>query len=137
MIRAVADTNVYVSALLFGGAPEEFLSLARAGHISLHISSAIREELRRVLEEKFGWESTGVRAALAALAKFTTVEIPQTEVQAIAEDSSDNRVLECALAAQAHVIVSGDRHLRKLRNFRGIRIMNPREFLANLPELQV
>lgn len=135
MIRVVADTNVYVSALLFGGAPEEVLLLARTGSVSLHISAAIQEELRRVLEEKFGWESTRVYAALAALAKFTTVEIPRTEVNAVAADPSDNPVLECALAAQAHVIVSGDRHLRKLRTFRGISILTPREFLAGLPEL--
>lgn len=136
MIRVVADTNVYVSALLFGGAPEEVLSLARAGHIALHISPAIREELRRVLAEKFGWENSQVRAVLTALAKFTIVEIPNTEVNAIAEDPCDNRILECALAAEAQAIVSGDRHLRRLRIFRGIPILTPREFLGELPKLQ-
>jgi len=134
MIRVVADTNVYVSALLFGGAPEEVLLLARTGSISLHSSAAIQEELNRVLAVKFGWESSQVRAAQAALGRFTVAEIPKTVVKAVSEDDSDNRVLECALAAQAHVIVSGDRHLRKLRNFQGIPILSPREFLAGLPE---
>jgi putative PIN family toxin of toxin-antitoxin system len=134
MIRVVADTNVYVSALLFGGAPEEVLLLARTGSISLHSSAAIQEELNRVLAAKFGWKSSRVRAAQAALSKFTVAEIPKAVVKAVAEDDSDNRVLECALAARAHVIVSGDRHLRKLRNFQGIPILSPREFLAGLPE---
>ncbi len=134
MIRVVADTNVYVSELLFGGTPDEVLLLARTGSISLHSSAAIQEELNRVLAVKFGWESSQVRAAQAALGRFTVAEIPKTVVKAVSEDDSDNRVLECALAAQAHVIVSGDRHLRKLRNFQGIPILSPREFLAGLPE---
>ena len=136
MIRVVADTNVYVSALLFGGAPEEVLLLAQAGTFSLYISPAIREELSRVLAQKFGWEQTRVRAALSAIAGFTIEAIPNTSVNAVAEDAADNRILECALAAQAHVIVSGDQHLRRLRRFRHIPILTPREFLGELPKWQ-
>lgn len=134
MIRVVADTNVYVSALVFGGAPEEVLLLAQAGAFSLYISPAIREELSRVLAEKFGWEETRVRAALGAIAGFTIPAIPNTAVNVIAEDAADNRILECALEASAEVIVSGDQHLLRLKKFRGIVILNPRQFLATIAE---
>ena len=132
MIRVVADTNVYISALLFGGVPEEVLNLARAGAFSLYISSDIRKELSRVLSAKFGWDERRVRRAQSVLANFTLTAIPTIRVSTIIEDEADNRILECALAAGAQFIVSGDRHLLRLGKFRRIAILTPREFLAEL-----
>ena len=55
MIRVVADTNVYISAIVFGGTCEGILALARAGIVELFLSPAIRRELRLVLRHTFGW----------------------------------------------------------------------------------
>ncbi len=55
--------------------------------------------------------------------------VADTNITHIQEDEPDNRILECALSAEAEFVVSGDHHLQRLRTFRGIRIVNPRKFL--------
>ncbi len=64
---AVADTNVYISALNFGGTPEEVLALARAGAIQLFVSPPILKEVERVLLRKFQWSAKATRGAIAAI----------------------------------------------------------------------
>jgi predicted nucleic acid-binding protein len=57
---------------------------------------------------------------------------PKITLQVIAEDPTDDRILECAVAGRADLIVSGDRHLRKLKSFREIGIVQPSDFLRTL-----
>jgi hypothetical protein len=56
-MRIVADTNVIVSALVFGGVPRGVLEQAEAGRCDLFYSESIQREVRRVLEQKFGWDT--------------------------------------------------------------------------------
>lgn len=129
MPRIVADTNIYVSALNFAGTADEVLALGRAGLIELCISPAILDEICGVLARKFRWSATRVREARAAIGNFTVLVHPQESVSVVREDEADNRILECALAAGADAIVTGDHHLLQLRRFRGARIATPRKFL--------
>ena len=64
MLRVVADANIYVSALNFGGVPDQFLALARRGRVHLFISKPILDEIEGVLKRKFKWPPTRVRKAL-------------------------------------------------------------------------
>ncbi len=128
-MRTVADTNVYISALNFGGTAEEVLTLARARAIELFTSPPILMEVEGVLTRKFQWSVSRARDATSLIRGFATVVRPEVSVEAIVQDEPDNRVLECALAAKAEVILSGDSHLRALGVFKGIPIMGPREFL--------
>ena len=112
----VLDTNVLISAVLFGGTPEAVVSLCRSGQTQLVTSDAILVELSGVLRRKSGMESRQVVAIVEELRSFAVVVVPATTVDAIAEDPDDNRVLECAVEARADFIVSGDtRHLLALR----------------------
>ena len=132
-MRAVADTNVYISALNFGGTAEEVLTRARAGALELVTSPSILTEVEGVLIRKFHWSGSRAREATALIREFTRVVHPETPVRIVTEDEPDNRILECALAAEAEVIISGDTHLHQLRVFQGIPIMGPREFLERHP----
>lgn len=128
-MRAVADTNVYISALNFGGAPEDVLGLGREGAVQLFISPSILREVEGVLLRKFHWSARNAREAIAAIQEFAQVVRPKATVRVITEDESDNRILECALEARADVVITGDRHIQQLRTFQGISIVSPREFL--------
>ncbi len=121
MPRIVADTNIYISALNFSGKADEVLALGRAG--------PILDEIGGVLARKFRWSATRVREARAAIGDFTVLVHPRQPVSVVREDEADNRILECALAAGADAIVTGDHHLLELRRFGGVRITTPREFL--------
>ena len=133
MPRIVADTNIYISALNFAGTADEVLALGRAGLIEIFISPAILDEISGVLAAKFRWSAARVREARAAIRTFTILVHPQETVSLVREDEADNRILECALAAGADAIVTGDHHLLKLRRFRSSRITTPREFLDGAP----
>jgi putative PIN family toxin of toxin-antitoxin system len=129
MLRVVADTNVYISALNFGGVPDQVLALARRGLIAMFVSKPILEEIEGVLKGKFQWPPSRTRDALAAISEFAKEVQPTERISVIGKDEPDNRVLECALAAEATIIVSGDSHLRDLGSFQRIRILSPRAFL--------
>jgi putative PIN family toxin of toxin-antitoxin system len=127
--RIVADTNIYISALNFAGSADKVLALGRAGLIEICISPAILDEIGGVLARKFRWSATRVREARSAISGFTVAVHPREPVSVILEDEADNRILECALAAGADAIVTGNHHLLQLRHFRGVRITSPREYL--------
>jgi putative PIN family toxin of toxin-antitoxin system len=127
--RIVADTNIYISALNFAGTADEVLALGRAGLIEIYISRAILDEIDGVLARKFRWSATRVREARGAIGDFTILVHPHDAVSVVSEDEADNRILECALAAGADAIVTGDHHLLELRRFGSVRITTPREFL--------
>jgi putative PIN family toxin of toxin-antitoxin system len=129
MIRVVVDTNVIVSALVFGGVPRGVLELAEAGQCQLFYSAAIQTEVCRVLAEKFDWPQAMIDEVLQVVWGIGKVVAPRITLNAVPADPDDNRILECAVAARAQVVVSGDRHLLDLRDYRSIPIVTPRQFL--------
>jgi len=132
--RVVADTNVLVSALQFGGKPRQLLDLATDGQVDLAISEAIIAETLRVLRDKFHNAPEWVAEADRQLRVITRFVQPTESIQAIEADPTDDRILECAVAAEAEVIVSGDSHLLNLGSFRGIPIQRVAEFLGSLED---
>jgi putative PIN family toxin of toxin-antitoxin system len=129
-LRIVLDTNVLVSGLLFGGPPRVLLQCALEGSVELATSSDLTAELERVLKAKFPERLQAIRDTLDALSRLTVPVVPGEVIEVISEDPSDNRVLECAVSAQADAIVSGDKHLLHLKVFRGMPILAPQAFLA-------
>lgn len=129
--RAVFDTNVLVSALGFGGHTRRVWDLVEEGHCRLFVSPFILVELQRNLIEKAGLTAEKSAAVEKTVLKFATLIQPSIRVDVITRKESDNRILECALAVEADVLVTGNmRDLRRLGSFRGVRISTPREFLA-------
>ncbi len=116
-MRVVPDTNVLVSAIVFAGPPGRLVELAAEGHLQLVLSPPLIHELREVLRRKFGFSDAAAYQAETILRRISIVVEPQREIAIISEDPEDNRVLEAALASDAEIIVSGDRHLLNLENF--------------------
>jgi uncharacterized protein len=129
MIRVVADTNVYISALMFGGLPGTFLELALVGSFVLVTSEALLDELDEKLRIKFGVSSEDAAAIRARLDSTAHIVKPDLALDVVKADLDDNRVLECALAAKADYVMSGDRHLLELSSYEGIPILTVRQFL--------
>ncbi len=136
MIVVTADTNIYISALQFGGVPLQFLNQARGGAFRLAVSPALNREIRGVLGEKFAWPQLRLDEAFARLARFTDLVHPTRTIDAVPDDPDDNRILECAVASASAYIVTGDHHLLRLGSYDGIAILRAAEFLTLLPILQ-
>jgi putative PIN family toxin of toxin-antitoxin system len=127
--RVTGDSNIIISALSRGGKPQEFLDLARHGGIELAVSDAILDEVGRILIDKFEWTAERVNNMRAEIATFTKRSAPTETLDVVKDDASDNRIVECAVAAGSDVIVSGDKHLLALGSFRGIEVMTVSDFL--------
>ena len=136
-MRVVVDTNVVISAVLWKGPPDQVLSLARSGRISIYASRALLDELSEViLRPKFAVQvsRTGrtVDALLSDYRRLTLRARNSQLTKRISRDADDDAVLACALAAKAELIVSGDDDLLSLKMFRGIEIVPPRDLLRRL-----
>ena len=84
-----------------------------------------------MLRKKFGWVAADLSAGRALILASTSLVDPKQTLYVIDADPSDNRILECAVESRSDRIVSGDRHLLTLREYAGIRILRPSEFLAS------
>ncbi len=127
----VLDSNVYISAVLFGGKPRQVIQAALAGRIRLEVSASILEEIEGVLRgKKFKFSEAAAREIVSEISSLAEVYEASEKVSRIKDDPSDDRILECALAACANAVVSGDSHLLALRTFRGMPIVSPVDCLA-------
>lgn len=129
MLKATADTNIYISALQFGGQPLRFLELARAGAMDLAILPPIIAEILRVLRDKFKWPEPQVQDVEPRLAAFTRRVTPTETLDVVKDDPSDNRILECAKAAGSEYVVTGDDDLLRLGKYADIKIVKVSDFL--------
>lgn len=128
--KVVFDTNIYLSAILFGGNPRMCLELARFGEIELFISRAILLEMAQKLQEKFLWSEEEIKEMVEGLVMFTNIISPKKQINTIKAEPKDNRILECALEAGADYIISRDKkHLLSLKKFKGIPIISAADFL--------
>jgi uncharacterized protein len=137
-MRAVLDTNVIVSAALNpGGTPGRIVAAAVAGQFDSCSSPALVAELREVLAEprlldRLGWSPQRLDMFIHEFSEATFLMEPAFTLDAVADDPTDNRVLEAAVASEVDYIVSGDRHLLSLGEYEGIPIVRPAQFLALL-----
>lgn len=130
MLRAVADTNVVVSALLWRGVPHRLFGRVESGRIDFYSSRALLAELEGVLARRklaravraTGGSVPTLVAEYRALARLVT---PRALAAPASRDPDDDAVIACALGARAHLIVSGDKDLRALGAYGSIRIVSP------------
>jgi putative PIN family toxin of toxin-antitoxin system len=131
-VRVVFDTNIYVSALAIpGGNDEDAYLEAVRGTFELFTSVAILTETARVLQTKFDWTDDKVRQAIQDISQTATVLRPRPTLH-ILKDEPENRILECAIDAQADYVISGDRHLLALKRHADSTIISLSDFLARL-----
>lgn len=130
--RVVVDSNVYISALVFGGTPRKILELAETGDYILITSDGIKIEVETVLSSKFGWSKARVAHACQKMWKVAEFVRPEYKLKIIKRDPSDNKILECAATSDAHSIITGDDDLLELNHFRNTEILNPRNFFEYL-----
>jgi putative PIN family toxin of toxin-antitoxin system len=129
MTRVVADTNIYVSALMFAGLPGSLLDLGLLQAFILVTSPPLLDELEDKLRVKFGVTPQDAATIRTKLEGVADVVVPDFILDLVEDDPDDNRVLECAVAGKADYIVSGDPHLLNLKAHAGIPILTARQFL--------
>jgi len=125
----VLDTNVYLSGIIFGGNSRHILDLVVEKKILAAISPAILLEISQKLEKKFKWNKNQILLTIRTIAKSAKLVTPSQKVSVVKEDKSDNKIIEAAIESKANYIISGDRHLLKIKKYQQIKIVSPAEFL--------
>ena len=132
-MRVVFDTNIFISAFVVRGSLGERAFLcAQQKRFELCTSVAILTETAWKLRDKFNQADEDITSALKLTSRASTVYKPSVRVNVLT-DTPDNRILECALAAGADVIVTGDRHLLKLKRYQDIPIIRLADLLRMFP----
>ena len=132
-MRVVLDTNVLISAIMFGGKSRDILEMGISGKIKITLSQDILKELAEVLvDKKFRAPISFVQQTIHELTEIAELVIVTCKINAIKTDPDDNRILECAVSGKADCIVSGDSDLLNLKHFKKIKILSPNDFYALL-----
>jgi putative PIN family toxin of toxin-antitoxin system len=128
-MRVVFDTNILVSALVFpGGQGEAALRRIIEEADQLILSRPILDELLDVLGRKFARDAEELAHVAIFLTEVAVVVAPKRRLRAV-KDEPDNRILECAVAGRAEVIVTGDKVLLALKRYEEIRLLTLRDYL--------
>lgn len=138
MLRVVFDTNHLVSALISPhGKPAKILNAWKRGEVLLLVSEAILKEARRVLaypkiRKTIRLSEGEIDDFMVQLSKQGLLVPAEIKVRVIEDDPSDDKFLSCAVEGKADYLVSGDKHLKALKEYRGVRIVSPGAFLSIL-----
>jgi putative PIN family toxin of toxin-antitoxin system len=140
-VKVILDTNVVISAFLWGGKPLQLLRMAADGTFDIFTSRILLEELERTL----GYDKFFQHLMLAELnpmkarAKYesltTIIDSPELPEIIVKKDPSDDAVIETAIAAEAEFIISGNDHLLELKQSYNFRIITPSEFIATISSM--
>lgn len=129
MLEVVLDTNVLISALAFQGETRKIWDLAEQKQFRLFTSAFILSELERNLL-RLGCDRSQTAILVQRLKELASLVTPTQTISAVPQHIADNRILECALEAQADILVTGNlKHIRPLASYQGISILTPREFV--------
>lgn len=130
-MKIVLDTNILISALGWKGGNEyKILKKCFNKELELLFSSEILEEFIKVAKRpKFEFSLEEIDEFISSLLEISKFLVPDKKFDIIKDDPEDNKFLDAAVAGKANFIISGDKHLLQLKEFRGIKILTPREFL--------
>lgn len=129
-MRVVFDTNIFISAFMFpGGRAEAALAKVVEGDVQLFVSKALIHEVLDVLSRKFDRDAEELARVAVYMSELGKVVQPKRKL-AVLRDEPDNRILECGVAGRADVIVTGDQAMLALGEYKGVRIVTLKDFLA-------
>ena len=131
-MKVVFDTNVFISAFATEGVCSILLKRAKLKEFKLFVCPVVIEEIKNVLKQKFKAEKETIEEALEVIMETSVfVEITE-EIKGVCRDRDDDLILSCALSSGANYLISGDKDLLELKEYKGIKIISPRDFEAML-----
>ena len=137
MIRVVIDTNIFISSF-FGGNPRKIIDLWKSGQIVLCLSGPIIDEYIDVLGRMGLQNERELEELLNLFARgfhvLFTANTPKLNV--VEKDPDDDKFIECAVALNSKYIISGDKALREVKDYMGIKIQSPKQFLDDHSKLK-
>jgi putative PIN family toxin of toxin-antitoxin system len=137
MLKVVFDTNVIVSAALYEKSlPALLLSLALEDKVRFFVSPALLNEYEAVLKRpRFKLGQKQITELMGKISQKALIVTPTKQLKILEADERDNRILECAIKAKADFIITGNKRHFPFEEFKGSKIVSPREFINSISEL--
>lgn len=124
-MKVVLDTNVLISATLWTGSANKTLLLLIEKGARLYTSRAILGEYAKIVRREFPQVVEKLPKLMENILSFSTMTEPSVKLNVVKADPDDNRIIECAVASQAEFILTYDKHLLKLKEYEGMKILTP------------
>lgn len=129
-MRITVDTNILISALGWNGPEAAIIEMALEAKLELCLSAQILSEFYRVTQyPKFKFANEEVDGFIGRLLPVIAFVTPTQKIDVIVSDPDDNKIIECAVAGKSSYIISGDKHLLELGEYKGIAIIKASDFL--------
>ena len=132
-MKIVADTNIFISSFFWGGTPRKVMERIIDGKDKLFICEEILQEVASVMARpKFNVSSEYIIRFINSIEEIADYVTITGIVEQVCRDSEDDKILECALLANADYIITGDADLLILKEFHGIKIVTANEYINDL-----
>ena len=133
-MRITADTNVLISATFWDGSSNKIIEKVENKEIELVLSKDIIKEFMDVLnyqeiQDKIKDKNLEMKRTVEKIVSISTIIEPMQELDVVKEDKEDNKIVECAIEGNVNYLISQDKHLLKLKNYKEVKIITPEEFL--------
>jgi len=129
-MKIVIDTNVFVSSFFWGGHPRELFERVINGFDELYITDEILKEITSVMSSsKFNVNNSEIEDYIRIIEKYSKNIVTKDIPKSISRDKNDDKILQCGLDGNVNYIVTGDKDLLVLKEYRTIKIINPRDYL--------
>jgi putative PIN family toxin of toxin-antitoxin system len=133
-MRVTTDTNVLLSSSFWLGTSFTILEKVKQNELELILSEKIINELRRVLQyedvqKKIRDKNLQMKRTVEEIISMATIVDPKEKLDRVRDDPDDNKILECAIEGNSEYLITNNNHLLKIKEFRGIKIIKPEEFL--------
>ncbi len=130
MLHVVLDTNILVSGVLYIGKPKRVIDLALSGKIEIISSAETIDEFKRVIvRDKFKLSKSEQEDKINFVIRLSRIILVKSKFKVVEDDPDDDKFIQAAYDGKARYIVSGDHHLKDLKEFAGIKIVTASQLL--------
>ena len=132
-MKVTVDTNFLISSTQWDySVAHKLLKKFILSDVKIFTMQAILDEAVEVLERDFEYSKNEAKNIIEKILLFASLIEPKQKVEIIKDDPDDNKVIECAIESSSDYIITYDKHLLKLKNYKGIQIIKPEEILKEL-----
>jgi putative PIN family toxin of toxin-antitoxin system len=128
-MKIVLDTSTMISATFWRGDSYKVVKMVSKGKVQTFTSMEVINEFKQVLQEKFVKDETKIKEIVTTMLNISKLIRPIKKYNAVKDDPEDNKVIDCAVEARADYLITKDKHILSLGEYKGIKIVTPREFL--------
>ncbi len=129
-MKVTVDTNFLISATQWDySVAHKLLKKFILSDAKIFTTKEILDETAEVLERDFEYSKNEAKSIIEKILLFAKLIEPKQKVDVIKDDPDDNKVIECAIESSSDYIITYDKHLLKIKEYKGIKILKPEEIL--------